>query len=92
MPVAGSVYLEDSCLRKASALITFCWSSLYVHSNPDPMVSFAAVRKGIHVEGHAANQRKALHLDILKNTKTWLPTSAGTPMGCVRGEGFVCTS
>ena len=70
MPVPGSVYLEDSCLRKALALITFfCWSSLYIHFNPDPMVSFAVVHKGIRIEGHAANQRKALHLDILKTQK-----------------------
>lgn len=52
------------------ALITCrCLSSFYIRFNPDLMVSFAAIYKGISIEMHTANQCKALCLDILKNTQ-----------------------
>lgn len=70
LPVSCSVYLEDTCQRKALALIMcLCLSSFYIHFNPDLMVSFAAIYKGISIEMHTANQCKALCLDILKKHK-----------------------
>lgn len=43
-----------------------CLISSYVHFNPDPLVSYAAIHKGISTKMYTANQHKALCLEILK--------------------------